>query len=169
LTIQRETKELPVYTLLLGKNGSKLVEAKVDDTAPSSPPQGSPGRGGFGGPNTIMMGFDAGAFTMTGKAVPITNLVRNLSMNLRRSVVDKTGLTGKYDFTLRFAPDMSMAVQTPPPGGAIDGASPIGTASDSTAPTLVVAIQEQLGLKLESTKGPVEIIVINHVEKASDN
>jgi uncharacterized protein (TIGR03435 family) len=81
--------------------------------------------------------------------------------------VDKTGLTGNYDFTLQWTPDES---QGPMFKGA-DGAPPGGNPAppESSGPSLFTAIQEQLGLKLESQKGPVEIIVIDHVEKPSQN
>ena len=78
-------------------------------------------------------------------------LSRVLSDRLSRAVVDKTGLPDKYDFTLKFSPD-----DAPP--------SP-----DSDAPSIFTAIQEQLGLKLESSKGPVQVLVIDHVEMPSEN
>ena len=75
--------------------------------------------------------------------------------------MDKTGLTGKYDFTLQWTPDDSQAPSAFPPG--------MGQPPDPAGPSLFTAIQEQLGLKLESGKGPVEIIVIDHVERPSGN
>ncbi|HVW11164.1 MAG TPA: TIGR03435 family protein, partial [Bryobacteraceae bacterium] len=84
---------------------------------------------------------------VTGKGLPIPNLVRYLSDQSGRQVIDETGLTGKYDFQFAFAPDL----------GEIAG------------PSLFTALQEQLGLKLESKKGPVEVVVIESVEKPSEN
>jgi uncharacterized protein (TIGR03435 family) len=165
LTIHRDTKELPIYTLIIGKNGSKLQESKPDAANPS--PDGSNGPGGRGG-RGISMIFDGGARSMTAKASPISNLVSTLSGSLGRPVLDKTGLTGKYDFTLKWSPDESQ-MQAPPGGaGPPNGPAPIGS-PDSGAPTLLIAIQEQLGLKLESGKGPVVLIVIDHIEKPSEN
>ena len=169
LTIHRETKELPVYTLVIGKNGSKLQESKPEDT----PPDAAPGRGGRGGLQ-LRIGAGAGGFTMTGKAVTMTSLVGNLSTNLHRTVLDKTGLTGKYDFTLKWLPEemaqlQGMGAQTAVPGGAPNGSTPPAPSGDASFPTIQVAIEEQLGLKLESGKGPAEIIVIDHVERVSDN
>jgi uncharacterized protein (TIGR03435 family) len=81
---------------------------------------------------------------------------------LDRPVVDQTGLTGRYDFTLTWTPDetqfASMGVRVPPPTG-----------DPSAAPGLFTAIQEQLGLKFDSTKAPVEVIVVDRVERPSDN
>jgi uncharacterized protein (TIGR03435 family) len=80
-----------------------------------------------------------------------------LATQLGRTVFDKTGLTVRYDFTLKFMPDDAQ-VQAPSAGAPID-----------LPPSLFTAIQDQLGLKLESGKGPVEIIVIDHVERPSGN
>jgi uncharacterized protein (TIGR03435 family) len=80
----------------------------------------------------------------------VQSLAPFLLREVGRSVVDKTGLKGTYDFTLQFTPQQS-------------------TATDSTAPSIFTAIQEQLGLKLESQKAPMEVIVIDHIEKPSEN
>jgi uncharacterized protein (TIGR03435 family) len=82
--------------------------------------------------------------------------------------VNKTGLTGTYDFTLTWTPDESqgqMFKGAPDGKEAGDGAPP----PETSGPTIFTAIQEQLGLKLESQKGPVEILVIDHVERPSEN
>jgi uncharacterized protein (TIGR03435 family) len=70
--------------------------------------------------------------------------------NIDHNVLNKTGLTGVYDFTLQYSDDES-------------------TISDSSPPSIFTAIQEQLGLKIESTKGPVKVLVIDHVERPSAN
>jgi bla regulator protein blaR1 len=169
LTIHRETKELPTYTLTIGKNGSKLVEAKPEDIPAAAPPQG--GRGGRVG---MFMSAGAGGTTLSGKAMTLANLVRTLSGSLRSPILDKTGLTGKYDITLKWMPEnfgagAAPGFAPPPAGAAPNAALPPDPGADSVGPTLLIAIQEQLGLKLEKGKGPVEIIVIDRVEKASDN
>jgi uncharacterized protein (TIGR03435 family) len=76
-----------------------------------------------------------------------------------RPLIDKTGLSGRFDFTLEWAPESN----SPPPSG-----SPAAP-SDPPAPTSLEALREQLGLKLESTKSPVQVLVIDHVERPSDN
>jgi uncharacterized protein (TIGR03435 family) len=156
LVVHRETKELPGYALVIAKNGPKLHDAKPGDTYPNGikGPDGQPGEGlmimgGLGGP-------------LTGQGITISNLVRVLSQQLGRTIVDETGLAGKYDFTVQWTPDeragpMSAATQ----GG--------GSSADSSEPSIFTAIQEQLGLKLESRKVPVEILVIDHVEAPSEN
>jgi len=161
LTIHRETKELPVYALVIAKNGPKLQEAKPGDTYPNGI-KGPDGRVGAG------MTFMAGRGSVTGQGIPISDLVRFLSRQLGRKVEDKTGLTGKYDFTLQWTPDESQGAMfkgpSPEPQGAASPPPP-----DASGPSIFTALEEKLGLKLESQKGPVEILVIDHVEKPSEN
>lgn len=162
LAIHHETKELPIYALVVAKNGSKLQEAKEGDTYPNGM------KGADGKSHAGMMRMVRGE--VTGQGLEIKALVRLLTQQLSRTVVDKTGLTGKYDFTLKWTPDESQGAMFkgpgggPPPGGS-DNAPP----PDSSGPSLFTAIQEQLGLKLESQKGPVDMIVIDHVERPSEN
>jgi uncharacterized protein (TIGR03435 family) len=160
LTLHRETKELPVYALVIAKNGPKLQEAKSGDTYPKGM-KGLDGRAHAG-----MMRMGRGQ--LTGQAIPLASLVHMLSQQLGRTVLDKTGLKGNYDFALQWTPDQSQpAMLMGPEGGkpGTDNAPP----PESSGPSLFTAIQEQLGLKLESQKGPVEILVIDHVEKPSEN
>ena len=160
LTIHRESKELPIYTLVIAKGGPKLPEAKPGDTYPNGfkGPEGRPGTG-------MMRGRDG---HVTGQGVPLANLVGMLSRQLGRTVIDKTGLAGKYDFTLQWTPDESQGPMFKGADGGPQGSNSVAP-PESAGPSLFTAIQEQLGLKLESQKGPVEIIVIDHVEKPSEN
>ena len=97
------TKELPVYALVVAKNGPKLQEAKPGDTYPNGI-KGPDGRAlGHGG----MMRMGPGQ--LTGQGVPMTFLVQQLSQQLGRTVLDQTGLKGNYDFTLKWTPDQSPA------------------------------------------------------------
>ncbi|MFZ0818546.1 MAG: TIGR03435 family protein [Candidatus Acidiferrales bacterium] len=146
LTIHRETRELPVYFLVVAKNGPKLQQAKTDETYANGfkDSDGLPLGAGF--TRTVQGRLSA---TMTTQGIPLSALAQNLWRTLRRPVLDKTGLAGKYDFTLTWAPD--------------------DTQADSNAPSLFTALQQQLGLKLESGKGPLEVIVIDHVERPSGN
>jgi uncharacterized protein (TIGR03435 family) len=156
LAFHRETKELPIYLLVTAKNGPKLKEAKPDN----SDSKGVQGRGGRGGPG-MSTTSRVGSESLTAQAVPISGLAQLLARYLKRNVVDKTGLTRNYDFTLQWATDESGMQPAPASGGA--------PPPESGGPTLSAALQEQLGLKLESGKGPVEIIVIDHVERPSGN
>jgi bla regulator protein BlaR1 len=139
LSLHSESKEIPIYALVIGKNGLNLQEAKPDDTYPN----------GIRGP----AGRPIGAGTLVepergktvGQGVPISDLVGDLSRELGgHIVVDKTGLKGKYDFTLQLAPDERQAA-------------------------IFTALEEQLGLKLELQKAPMEVLVIDHAEKPSEN
>jgi uncharacterized protein (TIGR03435 family) len=87
----------------------------------------------------------------------VATLARELAQVLGRVVVDNTGLTGSYDLKLRWTPD-----NEPPP-------MLNGQPDPNPAPDIFTAIQEQLGLKLESGKGPVPVLVIDHIERPSEN
>lgn len=153
LTFHHEQKELSVYALTIAKGGSKLTKSEGD-------PNGLPsllfrGLGVLPARNSSMADF---ASVMQGAV-------------LERPVIDRTGLTGKWDFTLTWTPDETQFVSLRPPGpppGA-NGGAPTPPPPGNGAPDLFTAIQEQLGLKLESTKAPVDVLVIDKVEKPSEN
>jgi uncharacterized protein (TIGR03435 family) len=153
LTIHRETKELPIYSLVIAKGGSKIQETKPDPATPSVPVR-------RGGPSVRTSRTGSGPITLTVLHCASDDLASVFVPHVGRTVVDKTGLAAIYDFTLQFTPDDSSAVPT-------TGAGP--SAQDPTAPSIFTAVQEQLGLKLESGKGPVGVIVIDHVERPSEN
>lgn len=157
LAVHRETKVLPIYELVVAKNGPKLKEATPADS--SSDGIKSPN----GVPRAGMMMMRPGQ--LTGQGIPMTSLANQLSRQLHRTVIDKTGLTRKYDVTLQWTDDHSDSMFKGPDGSP-QRADP---APDASGPSLFTAIQEQLGLKLQSTKGPVETIVIDHVEMPSEN
>ncbi len=151
LKVHRQTKEMPVYALLVSKSGPKLTAAS---------PQTDPKTRGM---------LRTGRGELSGTAVTIERLVKELTAQTGRTVIDKTGLKGEYDFKLQWTPEPGQINSMAPPPGAQAPAMAEAAASDATGPSLVTAIQEQLGLKLESTKGPVEVIVIDHVERPSAN
>jgi uncharacterized protein (TIGR03435 family) len=159
LVFHRETREMQVYTLVIAKNGSKLHEAKPGDTYPNGIklPNGAAGTDVM-----IMRGGPGGSFTITAQAVPLSHVLPQLALNAGRPTLDKTGLTGKYDFTLTYSLDQNASAGAPK-------GQPALAPADPSAPSIFTAIQEQLGLKLEAGKGPVEVIVIDHVEKPSGN
>jgi uncharacterized protein (TIGR03435 family) len=103
---------------------------------------------------------EKGLARLVGEDVPVERIAVVLVGEVGRSVMDRTGLEGKFDFELEWVPDpanMPMINGAKPDGSKLDGAS------------IFTAVQEQLGLKLESTKGPVEILVIERAEKATEN
>jgi uncharacterized protein (TIGR03435 family) len=168
LTVHRETKELPVYVLVVAKGGPKFHEAKPGDTYPNGMKLPD-GRGGAG-----LMFMGSGELTAQG--LPLAPLVRELSLQLGRTVIDKTGLTGNYDFSLKWTSDATVGAfgerLAPRATGGTEGSQP-GTGGtsepESSGPSIFTAMQDQLGLKLQSEKGPVETLVIDHVEKPSAN
>ena len=90
-------------------------------------------------------------------------LAQVLTQSVSRPVIDKTGLTGYYDYTLTWTPQPGSGMPFQPAGGVTPGAPP--PAADPDRPNLFTAVQEQLGLKLENSRGPVEVIVIDRLEK----
>jgi uncharacterized protein (TIGR03435 family) len=163
LTFHRETKDLPVYSLIIAKNGPKLHEAKPGDDYANGLKSPS---GNLVGPHMMLMRLGGGQ--ISGQGVPIEYLVQQLSSQLEMLVTDKTGLTGSYDFSLQWTPD---SVRSPMFKGPEDGqrANDLGTVPEASGPSLFTALQEQLGLKLEVHKGPVETFVIDHIEPATEN
>jgi uncharacterized protein (TIGR03435 family) len=173
LKIHRETRELPVYALVAARSGLKLPPPKEGacvSPAPDAVPEWAGGRmtpPGQAPPplarcGSVSVMLDARGARMQGGKIPMPEFIRILSMVLGRTVVDKTGFTALFDVRLDFLPDEATAAMPPPPPDAA-GASP------DSSPSILVALREQLGLRLESTKGPVEVIVVDHVEQPSAN
>jgi uncharacterized protein (TIGR03435 family) len=164
LTLHRDKKELPVYVLVVGKNGPKLKKSEEDSGGPA--PAGPPGL--FGGRGRVQMGRGR----LTAKNSTVSGFADILSRQLDRPVVDGTGIQGLYDFTLEWTPDERQNMR---PGGVVPmreageeaHAGPAPNAPEPGAhPTIFAAVQEQFGLKMEAKKNPVEILVIDHAEKA---
>jgi uncharacterized protein (TIGR03435 family) len=145
LKVHSETRELPVYALVVTKKGAKLQPAK-DITGNAGTSSNSHGSGV--------------QFTATGQTVEqlAQSLASAAARDLGREVIDKTGIEGKFDVALNWTRDTA----------ATSVAGPDSTSQDS-GPSIFTAIQEQLGLKLEPAKGPVRVLVIDHVEMPSEN
>jgi uncharacterized protein (TIGR03435 family) len=158
LKVHSETKQLPVYELIVAKGGAKLKEATAGDTYAN----------GIKGPDGVGRGgmMRSGPGQLTAQAVPMTSLANLLSQQLHRTVLDKTGLTAKYDLELNWTPDQGSDPMFKGPEGSPQRAD---AAPDSSGPSIFTALQEQLGLKLQSANGPVETLVIDHVEMPSEN
>ena len=167
LKVHREPREVPIYTLVRarpdGRLGSGLVVSTVDCEAlaaarRNAPPPDVPKPG-----ERPQCGARVGFGELTAGGQPLLELVSLLSATVGRSVVDRTGLTGRYDITLRWTPDrvLQRSAGTAP-------SEPIrvnGVEIDPNGPSIFTAIQEQLGLKLESERGTVEALVIDHIER----
>jgi bla regulator protein blaR1 len=161
LKVSRTTKELPVYALLVAKAGPKLKTS-------SGPLPPIPGAGPGGEPK-MRMGIQLkGPGDLEGTNVTMDTFASGILSKMPevgdRVVVDKTGLPGHYDFTLRWTPDAA----TPPPGGLADSANS-AMGNDAPAPGLFTALEDQLGLKLESQKGSVETLVVDSIDRPTPN
>jgi uncharacterized protein (TIGR03435 family) len=143
LKVHRDTKIARTYDLVIARGGLKLKEADPSNTYENGikVPEGMSRQG--------IMQVQSGI--LRGQAITMARLAGQLSGLVDGPVTDKTGLTGKYDVILDWAPDARSA------------------ASEDSGPSIFTAVQEQLGLKLEPTKGPVDALVIDHVEKPTEN
>jgi uncharacterized protein (TIGR03435 family) len=148
LVVHGETREMPIYALVLARRdgtlGPQFHHSTVDCTA-------STARCGAG---------KTGDFTMHGEAIPMGQLLVGLLPWVDRFIVDRTGLTGIFDVDLQWTPG-----RLPPGAGPPGGPPPV----DPNRPSIFTAVQEQLGLKLESAKGPVDVLVIDHIERPTED
>jgi uncharacterized protein (TIGR03435 family) len=142
LVIRRESKDISGYALVVAKGGPKLVESKA--TA-----------------NGIRQ---MGRGEVSGQGVTMDMVARTVGRAVGRTVVDKTGLKGQYDVSLKWSPQ-------PGEGGGFGprGTAPAGDSADSSGPSLFTALQEQLGLRIESQKVAADLIVVERAEKPSEN
>jgi uncharacterized protein (TIGR03435 family) len=141
LKVHREKRDQPVYFLTRAKNGAKIQP--LPDTACRPPAEGEPAKG------CGNVGWGPGSIRGTG--LTMTELVSYLSDVLERMVIDKTELDGHFDIDLKWTPDNTTSVPT------------------ETGPSVFTAIQEQLGLRLESSRAPADVLVIDRAEQPSEN
>jgi uncharacterized protein (TIGR03435 family) len=143
LTLHREEKEFAIYALTVAKNGPKLTEP-----APVTSPEGPP---------PLVFVLSPEGARLPGRSATMTELANIFQRTaLDRPVMDKTGLSGRYDFDLEWTPDETQF------GGVVRG-------TPESPKDLFAAIQEQLGLRLESTRGPIAALVIDQAERPSAN
>jgi uncharacterized protein (TIGR03435 family) len=169
LVAHDETRELPIYALVVarsdGKLGPDLKKSEVDCNAvfaagrgrgmPPPPPPGPPQAG-----ERPQCGIRIGMGNLAMGGTPLPQFANSLAMFVGRTVQDKTGLAGNYDVTLTWTPDQ---MPQRPPG------APEPPPADPNGPSIFTALQEQLGLKLDSQKGPVSVLVIDRVERPKEN
>ena len=187
LTLHRDTKEHPIYALVAGKDGPKLKPADPQTAAALTMPVGgngpaaggapgtadtnvsrnfgSGGPGGSGAPRAgMMMMMDPSGMHLKAASATLAALADSLSHFTERPVVDMTGIQGQYDFDLVFAPETMRGLPRgpmPPPGGE----RPQGAEPQPEQGASIFDAVAQYGLKLESRKGPLEILTIDHIEK----
>jgi bla regulator protein blaR1 len=141
VTVHNETREQTVLLLKIARGGPKLKEISSD----------------------VSGGLRPGRGFLAGTQVRIPFLAQTLSQIVGQPILDQTGLTGKYDFELRWTPDQSS------PNSALGETLTPQAPADPDRPNIFTALQEQIGLKLESGKGPVALIVVDHIERPSPN
>lgn len=137
------TKEEPIYDLVLAKGGAKMEEVGTNASGADAKAQGAPGK--FG---SMRMSFGE----LTAQGIGIDQLIFSLQGVVKRKIVNQTGLTGKYNFTLKWSGEEEGGAAGPEPG-----------------PSIFTALQEQMGLKLEPARGPVKSVVVDHVEWPSED
>jgi uncharacterized protein (TIGR03435 family) len=166
LKYHTEHRELPVYALVVAKGGPKMTESKQEPDVKNV---------GKGGPGKLMGSLGH----ITAESTTTEFLANMLSRQVGHKVVDKTGLTGHYDFNLTWAPEQGgggpdageKGMMRGPGGGpgGPGGTAPGGASDPGSGASVFTAVQEQLGLKLEPQKATVNVVVIDHLEKPSEN
>lgn len=179
LMTHAESREMPAFDLVLARNdgrpgpqftaSSAECQATIKERAEAGPGRGGPPPlpGTPGGPPLFdpakppCGSMRTGPGIIGGGGLPLSQLVQMLSQFAGRPINDKTKLTGLFDFTLTFTPEPGLGNSPfgPPPAGA----PPL--AADPNAPNLFTAVQEQLGLRLESVRAPVDVVVVDRVER----
>jgi uncharacterized protein (TIGR03435 family) len=169
LVLSHQTKDLPIYVLVVAKDGPKFHQTAAappdsGDQDGSAPPP--PGRVPSGRVGVMMR---RGQLNMTG--APMSAFANALSDQLGRNVLDNTGLKGEYDLSLQWTPEEGQGQMFGGPAGGPEGRPAADSAPppDASGPSIFTALEEQLGLKLESKKGPVQTLVIDHIERPSEN
>jgi bla regulator protein BlaR1 len=174
LKIHRETRELPAYALVVAKGGIKAppvaeggcVDLNVNELKLSQEP-GAPFPKLCGRP---VSGAKGGNLSLDVFGGTMRRLCDLLSSRLDRPAIDRTGIAGKFDFHLEFSPLRAEVDPTAGPRTAGDTAAPSSFSdSTSTGPSIFTAMQQQLGLRLEATTAPVEVLMVDHVERPSEN
>ncbi len=156
LKVHGETKTNSVYFLVVAKNGPKMKRSADQDSPEVNGPS-APGAG----PNRGALRFGPGA--MTGNAVTFSLFTRYLAQRMDRTILDKTNLSGRYDIQLLWQPGEGENPLDP-------GANRVQSApGDPSRPSIFSALEEQLGLKLESAKSPIAVLLIDSVEHPSEN
>jgi uncharacterized protein (TIGR03435 family) len=174
----RETRELPVYGLVVARNGLKLKETPGDEAADAAePPKPAVNVGASAGEAGTMVNYGNGAYftigsdKLEGRKIPISVLADILARFAHRPVVDMTGLKGSYDFTMEFSPEdfRAMMIRAAVAQGSVLPPEVVKLADASSGDSLFNAV-EKLGLKLEVRKAPIEMLIVDQALKTpTDN
>jgi uncharacterized protein (TIGR03435 family) len=170
VVVHREQRDMPIYALVVVRAdkrlGPKLQASTVDcqammtaNMSRGGPPPGPPPTAPSGRP---ICGMRTSPGQMMGGGFPLSQLASALSQMVQRTVVDQTGLTGNYDLELTYTPDQAPRGDPPPGAPALPPIDPNG-------PSIFTALQEQLGLKLDSQRGPVDVVVVDKAERPKED
>lgn len=171
LAVHRETHELPVFELTAGRGGPKLLESSISSEEAGNPrltagPDGYPelaaGSKLSHSYEVVIGGSDGARYQHWARHETMQQLAARLSSQLNRLVIDRTGLTGQYDFSLSWTTDGGTIARTDPPPDMIETHN---TPVSDPGLTLFSALQKELGLRLESKKASVPVVVVDHIEK----
>ena len=163
MTVHKESKEQPIYALVVGKNGAKLKKSSDGDASALVAPDGSR----VAAPKGAMMADSTGRIQANG--VTMANFSDMLSRMLDRPVVDMTGIEGNYDLTLEIAMEDLIGMKRMAGGAAMmhSGGGDGGPAPDSNPRASMFTAVQQLGLKLDPRKAPLDFLVIDKADKAA--
>jgi uncharacterized protein (TIGR03435 family) len=173
VVLHHELKEFQVYELTVAKGGPKMKGTDLPETAdpfdfgaaaPKFGPEGALDVNGTGSVVTVFPGPKGATVRLAAKGFTIAEFAARLGGLTTHPVVDRTGLTGRFDFVLEFTPDSSRLSLPPPPPGAAPLDAPGDGASDPGSDA-VSAVERQLGLKLTNSKAMFDAIVVDHAEE----
>jgi uncharacterized protein (TIGR03435 family) len=153
LAVHNETRERPVYALLLARDDRRFGPQLQKSATDCATAKGPDGCGSSVGP-----GFIRSRGRTMAQLAESLSMLTNTGSSLNRLIVDRTGLEGQYDVTLKFTPDNI-------PGGNVPGFPRV----DPNGPSIFTALQEQLGLKLDSQRAPVDVLVVDRAERLTEN
>ena len=163
LVVNRDTRELPIYALVLARSDGRLGEQLKPSAIDCAVAQAEAARTGIVPPNAKQSCYvegRVGSIRIGGS--PVSDLAMMLSTRMQRAVIDRTALAGTWDLTLTYTPEPSQIAQ----GAVAPGVQPT---FDPNGPSIFTAVQEQLGLKLESTRGPIDVLSIKRAEFAKED
>ena len=152
LAVHTETKDLPIYALVVGQGGSKLQPAPTQESSEGGQRMMGMRR------MTVQKGSGGQVVGLAAQGVPVADFASQLSRQLGTAIIDKTGLKGNYNFSLQWAIQGTPSVNGNP-----------ASANAASAPSISTALEQQLGLKLVPQTQPMPVVVIDHIEKPTDN
>jgi uncharacterized protein (TIGR03435 family) len=153
LATHLDTRELPIYAMTMARADRRPGPGLRQSTRDCS-------NRGNAAADTFDCGLSIGPLKIAGRSIALSQLAGGLAGMVQRTITDRTGLSGRFDVDLAYTPELL---------GAAEGAKVAAAGGDPNGPSIFTAIQEQLGLKLESTRGPVKVLVIDSVQHPTED